>query len=97
MTVYRKHRKAIHINGTRFIYLVHERKSFVRLRIYPAWTKTSYADVYFTWKGYYSINLYQPSVCATILRYVIDQGWKYQEEKQIWTIEQGDFFITNED
>lgn len=96
MTVYSKEKKTIHMDGTRFIYLVHERKDFVRLRIYPAWTKTSYADVYFTWKGYYSNNLFQPSVCAPILRYVINQGWRHQDEKQIWTIEQGDFLLMNQ-
>lgn len=91
-----KERKTIHMDGDVFYYFVHEKTEYVRLRIYPAKTKTSYADVYFTWQGYYSINLYQPSLGSAILRYVIDQGWKYQEEKQIWSIQKGDFLFTNE-
>jgi hypothetical protein len=83
------------VNGFQFYCVINEyfRNESISFRVYPYNTKTSYFEVYFSWKGSWFINLNLPSTCSTLIKYAIDNGWVYNQEKKQMSIEQGDFLI----
>lgn len=83
----RKDIKTLTVEGHEFLYVVNENgKNHVKLRIYSGKFKTSFVEVHFTWKDNWLINLYKPSVCAKLTKYVLNKGWKHTEAKQTMTI-----------
>ncbi|WP_028776409.1 hypothetical protein [Shimazuella kribbensis] len=87
------HKKKIHVHDKDFIYVIHEEPDFVRFRVYPLHSKTSYGDLYFTWKDNWLINFYKPSIAARLIDYVIKSGWDYQKEKQRYEHKEASFLI----
>lgn len=46
-------------------------------KIYPSNTKTSHFLILFSWEVNWSTNLCKPSVCASLVKYAINNGWDY--------------------
>jgi hypothetical protein len=82
----RKNVKKINVFGDDFFYMVHERRDFVRFRIYSTKWKSSFIDMHFTWKDNWATNFFKPSVAARLVQYAVDQGWRYKEEKRTMVI-----------
>ncbi len=64
----------------------------MKFRIYSEKTKTSYCDIFFTLWAYFGTNFHLPSVGSALTKYALSK-WDYRKEKQIVTIENGDFLI----
>jgi hypothetical protein len=78
-----KEMKKIHVDGSGFFYIVHEKRENVLIRTYPASNKTTCYELAFSYKHSWAINFFKPSVAVCLIRYVIERGWKYQESNQI--------------
>ncbi|MEV5024530.1 hypothetical protein [Paenibacillus sp. LPE1-1-1.1] len=65
----------------------------ISFKIYSSKTKTSHFLILFSWKVNWSTNLSEPSVCARLINYAINNGWDYTKEKRVMKIEQGDFLV----
>ncbi len=65
----------------------------IRFTIYPARTKTAYYFITFSWSANWKTNLCKPSVCASLIKYALQNGWNFSEERNVMTLEQGDFLI----
>jgi hypothetical protein len=90
----RKDIKELTIEGSLFYVVSTENisESKLKFRIYSGETKTSYCDIFFTIQAYFGINFHLPSVCSALTKYALSK-WDYRKEKQIVTIENGDFLI----
>jgi hypothetical protein len=88
-----KRKKKINVHDEDFFYVIHEETDFVRFRVYPSHSKTTYGDLYFTWKDNWLINFYKPGVAARLIGYVIKSGWDYQKEKRTYEIKEASFLI----
>ncbi|GMX61801.1 hypothetical protein Elgi_16050 [Paenibacillus elgii] len=88
-----KDTKKITVNGCLFHCVINPfpRNEDVGFRVYSS--KTSFFEVRFSWKGTWYINLHRPHTCASLIKYAIEQGWDFAQEKQTMKIEQGDFLI----
>ncbi|SCW83455.1 hypothetical protein SAMN04487970_106128 [Paenibacillus tianmuensis] len=95
MKPFRKRTKKIMVNGFQFHCVIdeHFRNKYVSFRVYPYNTKTSFFEVHFSWEGTWFFNLNLPSICSTLIMYVIQNGWEYTQEKKQLVIENGDFLI----
>jgi hypothetical protein len=93
--VYQKYIKKISVEGHQFYYVVNDEwnRDYVKLRIYSTRTKTSFFDVFFTWKDNYFVSFYRPRVCAALIKYAIDSGWNHLEDRQTMIISQGSFLM----
>lgn len=93
MKSFRKEAKKITVNGSLFHCVINQfpRNEDVGFRVYSS--KTSFFEVRFSWKGNWYINLHRPHTCASLIKYAIEQGWDFAQEKQTMKIEQGDFLI----
>lgn len=89
----RTEKKQIIVESHPFLYIIHEYPSFVRWRVYSATSKTTYCDMYFTWKDFWSVNFHKPSIAARLTQYAIKDGWKYQEKKQMKVMKEASFLI----
>ncbi|MBA9088525.1 hypothetical protein FHR92_005042 [Fontibacillus solani] len=83
MKVFRKKVRSINVKGMLFFCVVDERKHDVVFRVYSGKFRSSYVEILFDWKDTYWINLYKPSVRAKLIEYIIDKGWKPDNDKQI--------------
>lgn len=93
MKPFRKATKKITVNDSLFHCVINEIPSneFISLRIYSS--KTSFFEVLFTWKGSWHFNYHKPINCERLIRYAIEHGWDYHQEKKTMKIEQGDYLI----
>lgn len=85
--------KKIHVEDHSFYYVLKETRDHVKLRIYSALSKTTFVDIFFTWGDNYLINFYKPSVCAAIIKYAKQNGWRYWEPKRMMEIASGSFLL----
>jgi len=90
MKLFEKLQKKITVNDYTFHCVIDQTLSIpmVSVKIYAS--KTSHVEFLFSWRKMYDVNPNRPLVCARLIQYAIDQGWAYQEEKQVRIIEQGD-------
>lgn len=93
MKPFRKRFKKVTVNGYQFHCVINEffRNESVYFRVYPHNTKTSFFEVYFSWEESWYFNLNLPDTCSTLIKYAIENGWAYNQEKQRMSIKQGDF------
>lgn len=93
MKSFRKEAKKLIVNDSVFHCIVNEipDNESVSLRIYSS--KTSFFEVHFSWKGNWHINLHRPNTCKKLIKYAIERGWDFHQEKKVMKIEQGDFLI----
>jgi hypothetical protein len=89
----RAEKKQIMVEGHPFLYVLHEYHDSVRWRVYSATDKTTYYDMYFTWKDFWAVNFHKPSIAAKLTHYAIKNGWRYQEEKQVEEIREASFLM----
>lgn len=87
-------RKKLTVEGSLFYIVVNEnmRNSTLKVRIYSGKTKTSFCNIFFTEQASFGTNFHLPSVCSALTKYALSK-WDYRKEKQIVTIEDGDFLI----
>jgi len=85
--------KKITVDSEEFFYIIHERNEFVRLRIYSGSFKTTYFDMYFTWKDNYWINFFKPSIAERLIRYAMQRDWDFKKERQVKKIDNASFLI----
>jgi len=90
---FRKVAKKIMVNDSLFHCVINEIPSneFVSLRMYSS--KTSFFEVLFTWEGSWHFNYHKPKNCEKLIKYAIERGWDFPQDKQTLIIEQGDFLI----
>lgn len=90
MKLFEKLQKKVTVNDYTFHCVIDQTPSIpmVSVKIYAS--KTSHVEFLFSWRKMYDVNPNRPLVCARLIQYAIDQGWAYQEEKQVTIIEQGD-------
>lgn len=83
------------MDGHQFYYVVNESyiRDNVKLRVYSARTKTSFFDVFFTWKDNYTVNFYKPSIGAALIKYALGIGWNHLMDKETLVISKGSFLI----
>ncbi|WP_138753589.1 hypothetical protein [Paenibacillus sinopodophylli] len=95
MKLFTKEVKKIVIDECLFHCIIDQTSSneSISFKVYPSKTKTSYFLILFSWKVNWSTNLCEPSVCATLIKYAIKNGWDYTKEKIVMKIEQGDFLV----
>lgn len=86
MKVYKKKLRNIEIDGFLFKYIIIEKAYSVVFRAYSGKSKTSFFEVPFCWPDTWSINLYRPSVCAKLIKFALENGWKHLDEKQVMRI-----------
>ena len=91
MSMDTKEKRKIVVNNDTFIYVldesvdVHfERKEFAQLRCYGT-NKSSYLEILFHWESMY-YNLHRPKAVSLFIKYAIENGWNYKEDKQIYRI-----------
>lgn len=89
----RTEKKQIIVDSHPFLYIIHEYPNVVRLRVYSATSKTTYCDMYFTWKDFWAVNFHKPSIAARLIQYAIKDGWKCQKEQQLKEIKDASFLI----
>lgn len=70
-----------------------DNRNSIRFTLYPARTKTSYVLISFSWAISWYANFCTPRTCAKIVKYALQNGWDYQNEKQVLAIENGDFLV----
>lgn len=89
----RKRFKNVTVEGFQYHFVINEyfRNESVSFRTYPYNTKTSIFDVTFSWEISWHFNLTLPSTCVTLIRYAIENGCAYKEEREQLIIKQGDF------
>lgn len=89
----RKRAKKIRVNDSLFHCVINEIPSneYVNFKIYSS--KTSFFEVLFTWKGSWHFNPHRPQNCERLIKYAIEHGWDFRQEKKTMKIEQGDFLI----
>lgn len=63
----------------------------ISFKIYSS--KTSFFEVLFTWEGSCHFNPHRPKNCERLIKYAIEHGWDFRNEKKTAKIEQGDFLI----
>lgn len=90
MKLFEKLQKKVTVNYYTFHCVIDQTPSIpmVSVKIYAS--KTSHVEFLFSWRKMYDVNPNRPLVCARLIQYAIDQGWAYQEEKQVTIIKQGD-------
>lgn len=90
MKLFEKLQKKVTVNDYTFHCVIDQTPSIpmVSVKIYSS--KTSHVEFLFSWKRMYDVNPNRPVVCARLIQYAIDQGWDYQEEKQVRIFEQSD-------
>ena len=81
---FRKRAKKIRVNDI-------PSNEYVIFKIYSS--KTSFFEVLFTWKGSWHFNPHRPQNCERLIKYAIEHGWDFRQEKKTMKIEQGDFLI----
>ncbi|MBP0725796.1 hypothetical protein J5Y03_11500 [Bacillus sp. RG28] len=93
MKLFCKVAKKITVNNFIFHCIINEIPSndSVSFKVYSS--KTSFFEVHFTWEGSSHFNLHRPQNCASIIKYAIEHGWGFRQDKKTMKIEQGDFLI----
>ena len=84
MKVYEKHVRKIVVNDNVFRYVISEVDYFIKLRCYS--TKSSYLNGLLDWRKHHLVNLYKPKVVSLFIKYAIQKGWDYSQNKQIHEI-----------
>ena len=86
-----KEKRKMVINDDTFIYVLDEsvdahfdQNKFAKLRCYGA-NKSSYLEISIHWESMY-YNLHRPKAVSLFIKYAIENGWNYKEEKQIYRI-----------
>jgi len=90
---FRKSAKKSTINESLFHCVINEIPSneFVILKFYSS--KTSFFEVLFIWKSTWYFNYHKPKNCERLIKYAIELGWDFRNEKRTMKIEQGDLLI----
>jgi hypothetical protein len=93
MKLFGKYEKKINVNDFDFYCVINETPSNEHVSIKIFSSKTSFFEILFSWQITYFINLHRPNTCAKLIKYAIEYGWDYKQDRNSVKIEQGDFLV----